>query len=68
MFTSQVINGKGKFASDSNKAPRNVRPGDGARVPGINQLQNCLKGNSYRSALVFHDIEAFVDIPIDTFD
>jgi hypothetical protein len=49
-------------------SPRNVCPRNGARVPGINQQQNCLKGNPYRFLLVCHDFEAFVDILIDAFD
>jgi hypothetical protein len=67
MLPAGIVNRKGKFASNSNKAVGNVRPGDGTRVPCINQKQNRLKGNLDRFLLICHDFEAFVNIPIDTF-
>jgi hypothetical protein len=66
MLPARIVNQKGKFASDSNKAAGNVRPRDGIRVPCVNQKQNCLEGKLDRFLLICHDFEAFVNIQIDT--
>jgi hypothetical protein len=68
VFPTREIDRKGKLAANSNETAGNVRPGNGAGVPRVEEQEDCLKGYSDRIALVAHYPQALVEIPIDTLD
>ena len=68
MLPAGVINGKGKFAANSDEAARDVRPWHGTRVPRTKQKKDGFIGYSYQISLVAHNLKPFREISIDSFD
>jgi hypothetical protein len=65
MFPVGEVNRKVKLTANSNKATRDIRAWDRARIPCIKKEQDCLKSHTNRIALIAHYLEAFVKISID---
>ncbi len=67
MLSMGIIDGEGEFTADGNKAARDVRTRDGARVPRIKEKENSFIGNPHRFSFVAHDFEAFCQVAVDSF-
>ena len=68
MLSTGKIERKWELSADSNKTAGNVRPGNRAGVPCVEEQEDCLEGYSDRIVLVAHYLQALVEIPIDTLD
>ena len=68
MLRGRIIDGEGKFASECNKASREVSAGDGRGVPSVKQKQNGLLRDAHRVPFVAQNGQALVEVAIDSFD
>ncbi len=60
MVAAREVDQKGKFMANSNKAARDVRSRDRARIPCIQKDQDCLKSHTDRVTLVANNFQPFV--------
>ncbi len=66
MLVGGVINWKGKFAANSNQAPRDVCAGKGTRVPRIGKEEDSFQSNADGVTLIGHYLQAFCEVSINT--
>jgi hypothetical protein len=68
MLATRIIDWEGEFTADCNKATRDVRAWNWARIPCIQKKEERFQSNAYHATFICHDTKPFIEVTTEAFN